>query len=41
MESIKADYLPPPRSGFVDGKCQKCGKSIFSKGKIHKHKCKS
>ena len=39
-EIIKADFLPPPKSGFVEGKCPKCGKATFSKGKTHKHKCK-
>lgn len=28
------------RSGFVEGKCPKCGKIRFSKGNTHKHKCK-
>ncbi len=28
------------RSGFVEGKCPKCGVMRFSKGKVHKHKCK-
>jgi len=32
-------FLPPQRSGFVEGKCPKCGKHTFSKGKINKHKC--
>lgn len=34
------NYLPPIRSGFVDSKCPKCGQSRFSKGRIHKHKCR-
>ena len=34
------NYLPPPRSGFTEGRCPTCGKHTFSKGKINKHKCK-
>jgi len=34
------EYLLPARSGFVEGKCPKCGKATFSKGKVSKHKCK-
>jgi len=36
----KTNFLPPARSGFTEGKCQKCGKTTFSKGKVNKHKCK-
>jgi len=34
------NFLPPPRSGFVEGKCPKCNKPTFSGGKINKHKYK-
>lgn len=27
------------RSGFTEGKCQKCGARTFSKGRISKHRC--
>ena len=33
------NYLPAPRSGFIEGKCSKCGKSTFSKGRTSKHRC--
>lgn len=36
----KNDFLPPKRSGFIEGKCDKCGKRTFSKGGSSKHKCK-
>lgn len=36
----KQNHLPPQRSGFVEGKCAKCGKATFSKGKVSKHRCK-
>ena len=36
----KTSFLPPARSGFVEGKCPKCGNPTFSKGKVNKHKCK-
>ena len=27
------------RSGFIEGKCDKCGKPTFSKGTVAKYKC--
>jgi len=39
-EQAKKNWLPPARSGFVEGKCPKCGRLTFSKGKVIKHRCK-
>ena len=31
-------WMPPMRSGFVEGQCPNCKKRFFSKGRINKSK---